>query len=178
MQRPALFVGFLFLAVLYSSAISHTVVHDFHYSRFGIEWNAETSTWQGILRVFTDDLEMALSQMDSEAVIWRLGDERENPQSDVAIETYATSNWFLVDSAGQALKWDFVGKEVDYDLTFIYLESEPTTTDWACSATSRGFFELFDDQVNELTITKEENSLRLWLTLEDPTKPILSPRHE
>ena len=178
MQRPALFVGFLFLAVLYSSAISHTVVHDFHYSRFGIQWNAETSTWQGILRVFTDDLEMALSQMDSEAVIWRLGDERENPQSDVAIETYATSNWFLVDSAGQALKWDFVGKEVDYDLTFIYLESEPTTTDWACFATSRGFFELFDDQVNELTITKEENSLRLWLTLEDPTKPILSPRHE
>ena len=56
-----------------------------------------------------------------------------------------------MDSAGQSLEWHFVGKEIDYDITFIYLESESTTTNHARYASSGGFFELFEDQVNEFT---------------------------
>ena len=111
-------------------------------------------------------------------MVWRLGDEREHPQADDAIAAYATTNWLLTDSAGQALEWLFVGKEIDYDITFIYLESEPTTTDDARYASSGGFFELFEDQVNEFTLNRADASLRLWLTSEDPTRPILPDSHE
>ena len=79
-------MGFLLAAGLRASVSIASDVHDFHYSRFGLQWNAETSTWQGILRVFTDDLEAALNYDTPEAVAWRLGDEKEHPQADAAIE--------------------------------------------------------------------------------------------
>ncbi|MGB1122183.1 MAG: DUF6702 family protein [Flavobacteriales bacterium] len=178
MQGRSWIVGFLLAAGLQASGSVVSDVHDFHYSRFGLQWNAETSTWQGILRVFTDDLEAALSHGTLESVAWKLGDAREHPQSDAAIEGYTTSNWSLIDSTGQALEWTYVGKEVDYDITFIYLESALSAADEARFASSTGFFELFGDQVNEYTLTTDGASLRLWLTSEDPTKPIRSPRHE
>ena len=178
MQGRAWIVGFLLAAGLHASVSIASDVHDFHYSRFGLQWNAETSTWQGILRVFTDDLEAALSYESAEAIAWRLGDEKEHPQSNAAIEAYTTSNWLLTDSMGHPLNWAFIGKEVDYDITFIYLESALSTADEARFASSTGFFELFSDQVNEYTLTTDGTSLRLWLTSEDPTKPIRSQRHE
>jgi hypothetical protein len=178
MQRLAMFVGFLLSATLCASVTIGAIAHDFHYSRFGMQWNAETGTWQGILRVFTDDLEAALGHGLSEPVVWRLGDEREHPQADDAIAAYTTTNWLLTDSAGKALEWLFVGKEIDYDITFIYLESEPTSTDHARYASSVGFFELFEDQVNEFTLNRADAALRVWLTSEDPIRPILPDSHE
>ncbi len=173
MQRIVLIFGFILSCVLHLSATYYQITHDFHYSRFDLEWNAETSTWQGILRVFTDDLEKALSQKQSEPVLWRLGDKNEHLQSDASIDAYATANWLLTDSAGHALEWTFLGKEVDYDITFIYLESEVSTAEWACFANSGGFFELFDDQVNEFTLKNNGAPLRIWLTSEDPDQSIL-----
>ena len=77
-------MGFLLAAGLHASVSIASDVHDFHYSRLGLQWNAETSTWQGILRVFTDDLEAALSYERSEDITWRLGDEKEHPQAHAA----------------------------------------------------------------------------------------------
>ena len=71
-----------------------------------------------------------------------------------------------------------MGKEIDYDITFIYLESEPTSTDHARYASSVGFFELFEDQVNEFTLNRADAALRVWLTSEDPIPPILPDSHE
>ena len=178
MQRRAWIVGFLLAAGLHGSVSIASDVHDFHYSRFGLQWNAETSTWQGILRVFTDDLEAALSYETPEAVAWRLGDEKEHPQADAAIEAYTTSNWLLTDSTGRPLHWTFIGKEVDYDITFIYLESDSVALDFANFASSRGFHKLFEDQVNEFTLNTNGTELRLWLTAEDPTRPLATIPHE
>ncbi len=178
MQLQALIVAILLSATLQAPGIAHAESHDFHYSRFDLQWNAETSTWQGILRVFTDDLESALNQMEAEPVLWRLGDEQEHPSADAAIDAYTTANWLLTDSTGRALDWTFIGKEVDYDITFVYLESGTAAIDLARFASSQGFHELFDDQVNEFTLNTNGTSLRLWLTSEDATKPIASPSHE
>ena len=178
MQLQALIVAILLSATLPAVCGEHVEVHDFHYSRFGLQWNAETSTWQGILRVFTDDLEMALNGRSSAPVLWKLGDEREHTESDAAIEAYATANWQLTDSKGQALDWTFIGKEVDYDITFIYLESDSVALDLPSFASSRGFHELFDDQVNEFTLKTNGTEHRLWLTAEDPMRPLATIPHE
>ena len=178
MQLQALIVAILLSATLLGPGSEGAEVHDFHYSRFGLQWNAETSTWQGILRVFTDDLEMALNGATSAPIMWKLGDDQEHPESDAAIEAYAKANWQLTDSTGLALDWAFIGKEVDYDITFIYLESDSVALDLACFANSRGFHELFDDQVNEFTLNTNGAELRLWLTSEDPTRPLATIPHE
>lgn len=173
MQQLPWILGFLLTAISPSLGLSNVESgHDFHYSRFGLEWNAQTGTWQGILRVFTDDLEAALSLDAGNETPWRLGDEREHAAANAAIAAYASSRWSLIDSSGSKLSWQFIGKEVDYDITFIYLESAPVKVDAVHSVQSLGFFEMFEDQVNEVTLNFGDQSLRIWLTQEDPLKSI------
>ncbi len=149
--------------------------HDFHYSRLIIDWNSDARTWQGILRVFTDDLEMALNEAREDDMPWRLGDQREYELADEAIFAYAKSHWRLYSKDSREsneLEWNYIGKEVDFDLTFIYLESSSTHPDSLGALASDGLFELFDDQVNEVTVQRGDSSIRAWLTQEDPTKTI------
>jgi hypothetical protein len=173
MQRTQWILGFLLTVINPAiGAAGAESDHDFHYSRFGLEWNAQTGTWQGILRVFTDDLEVALSLGTGEETPWRLGDEREHNLANEAIAAYATSRWSLLDSSGLEVAWQFIGKEVDYDITFIYLESTPVEANTVRDVKSEGFFEMFEDQVNEVTLNFGDQSLRIWLTQEDPLKSI------
>jgi hypothetical protein len=66
------------------------------------------------------------------------------------------------------LQWSWVGKEVDFDLTYLYFESQPLPDHHLISLTSTLFHELFEDQVNEVAFQAKEKSLREWLTLEAP----------
>lgn len=172
MRRNAIILAVMFFCTAASSATEAHRAHDFHYSRFALEWNATSATWQGILRVFTDDLENALNRVNNSTVAWRLGDEREDEDADGHIAAYASNGWTLIDSSGQAMEWTFVGKEVDFDITYIYLETAPTTAHGVRHVESHGFSELFEDQVNEISLTLFDRSLRLWLNEEDPVKPV------
>lgn len=143
-----------------------------------MEWNAASSTWQVILRAFTDDLEMALNHNDSTPISWKLGDEREHPSANDQLSSYVSTHWKLIAPNDQPIAWNFIGKEVDFDLTFIYLESEAVSLDLRCTVFSDGFFDLFDDQVNEVTVSVEGTSHRIWLTTEDPAQPLVPNPHE
>ena len=152
--------------------------HDFHFSRLALEWNAETQTWQGILRVFTDDLENSLTVAEGAERNWRLGDRREYADADSAIENYVLTHWTgnqVTDSASDStFQWTFVGKEIDFDLTYIYLESPTLRAPLPLSVGSDGFFELFDDQVNEITFKLNGSSRREWLSTESSSVRIES----
>jgi hypothetical protein len=176
-------IAIMIIAVFFTIEPTEPVIdsltsHDFHYSRLNLDWNPESSTWQAILRVFTDDLEEALSRQQGNVVAWRLGDDREHPKALESIEAYSSSHWQLIDTDDGVIPWQFVGKEVDYDLTFIYLETDSIDFDPHLSFTSDGFFELFTDQVNEISVNAEENSRRIWLTSEDPSEPLFPPHHD
>ena len=150
--------------------------HDFHFSRLALEWNSETQTWQGILRVFTDDLENSLSVAEGAERNWRLGDRRESADADSAIENYVLAHWTgnQKTDSGSAFLWTFVGKEVDFDLTYIYVESPAFPAPLPLSVGSDGFFELFDDQVNEITLKLNGASRREWLSTESSADSIES----
>ena len=180
MRNAAIILTMFFTALVNetTSSLPHNasadaiIHHDFHYSRLVIDWNHQTQTWQGILRVFTDDIEVALNRMKGTETAWRLGDNREHPSADEALFAYASGHWHLISPHSEAVSWTFIGKEVDYDLTFIYLESARAHPDSLATMESDGLFELFEDQVNEVTIQRGDSSTRFWLTAEDPSKPV------
>lgn len=178
MQRIAFVLAFVCFFTAAPAASEAPAPHDFHYSRFALEWNATTNTWQGILRVFTDDLENVLSRVTDSETAWRLGDAREAEDANDQIAAYACSRWTLLGASGEPMTWSFIGKEVDFDITYIYLESPPTTIQAVQHIESHGFSELFADQVNEISLTHAGHSLRLWLNEEDPVKPIDFQRNE
>jgi len=127
-------------------------LHDFHFSRTDMRWNPETRTVQTTLRVFTDDLELALRNhygLGGEVKIW-LGDDEEWSEVDGAIETWLDANVTL-QLADSTLAWTWVGKEIELDVSYLYLESEPVPGRGATwRVTNRIFFHEFSDQVNEV----------------------------
>ena len=118
--------------------------------------------------MFTDDLERALSLALHEEINWRLGDKRESPIAEHSIQTYVTAHWKGKSTANESSQWEwtYVGKEVDYDLTYVYVESQALPQIFPLELQTSGFFELFDDQVNEVTFTVQKSSRREWLSSE------------
>ena len=132
--------------------VAFAPLHDFHFSRTDFRWNPETRTVQTTLRVFTDDLEDALRnhhELGSETKIW-LGDTQEWAGADTSIVGWLNSNLTL--SLGDtALTWTWVGKEIELDVSYLYLESVPIPGRGATwHVTNRVFFHEFADQVNEV----------------------------
>ena len=131
---------------------------------------------QTTLRVFTDDLEDALRNhhaLGRETKIW-LGDQQEWAGADSAIVRWLNTNLSL--SLGDtALSWTWIGKVVELDISYLYLESAPIQGQGATwTITNRIFFNEFSDQVNEvhihgMTVEGETVDRREMLNWELPT---------
>jgi hypothetical protein len=132
--------------------VSFVAGHDFHFSRTDLRWNPTTRTVQTTVRVFTDDLEMALLKAlppGEEVRIW-LGDELEWAQADSALKGWVDKHLEVRMSDVQA-DWRWVGKEVELDVSYLYVESQPWTDSvrvWSVRNTM--LFDVFEDQVNEV----------------------------
>ena len=129
-------------------------MHDFHFSRTDMHWNPKSNSVQTTLRVFTDDLERALRNhhgLGDDVLIW-LGDPQEWPGADNAIAEWLDANLTLR-LADSAMTWTWVGKEVELDVSHLYLESPTVRGQGATwTVTNRMFFNEFADQVNEVYI--------------------------
>ena len=126
--------------------------HDFHFSRTDVHWNQETLTLQATARVFTDDLEVAIRHhagLDDTHPIW-LGDDHEWTSADQTIAAWLEQHiTFHVDDTPVEMAW--VGKEIELDVSYLYLESPPVSGRGATwRVTNRLFFHEFADQVNEV----------------------------
>ena len=127
--------------------------HEFHFSRTDVHWNPETSTCQATARVFTDDLELAIRHhagLTDTHAIW-LGDDQEWHDADKAIADWLGQH-FTLQVDGTPVKLTWVGKEVELDVSYLYLESQPLDLSgvepWHVENTV--LFAEFDDQVNEV----------------------------
>ena len=117
-----------------------------------MRWNPSSQTVQTTVRVFTDDLELALRKhhdFTSDVKIW-LGDEREWDHADSALHAWAQAHLDVrVDD--QRLIWNWVGKEIELDVSYLYLESQPLNERanmWFVQNSM--LFHEFEDQVNEV----------------------------
>ena len=176
----------VFLISLLSGLSSLTTeaptIHDFHYCRIELNWTASTSTWQATTRVFTDDIEAAIQAANLTAPEHRttlespdrenlnFGDPTEHPETNQWIATYIDLNClaFIGTPIENPIEWNFIGKEVELDLTYLYFESQPIPPYQRLTLTATLFFEIFEDQVNEVTFQAPNSQLREWLIPEAP----------
>jgi hypothetical protein len=93
--------------------------HKFYVSKTLIEFNARTAQFEITAKVFTDDLELAIG--GAQASEMHLGSDRETSDADTRIERYLREH-FKIAVDGKPMEWRWVGKEVDGDMTFCYLE--------------------------------------------------------
>ncbi|MCH2199393.1 MAG: hypothetical protein MK081_11490 [Flavobacteriales bacterium] len=142
--------------------------HKFYHSYTSMRHNPNTNAFEIEMRIFTDDLEKAIGG-DEDPI--RLGSDKEIEDADYRIEKYIRDR-FHVKSNDQELYWKYWGMEVDYDITWIYLEISNVQPINVLSIENRILFEHFEDQNNEITLEYNGWTKRMHLTTAEPKSVI------
>jgi len=142
------------LKVLLSTLLAFSSLsHDFHVSLTTIQYSAEESTYQATIKLFTDDLEKALNAEYSEEII--LSSKNEFDQN---VEAYVQSRFKLYDEQGNQLNLTYLGKELEYDVTWVYLESVPAKASENLTVENTLLNEVFRDQSHIVHYYLEEKT--------------------
>jgi hypothetical protein len=129
------------LKILLSTLLGfYSLSHDFHVSLTTINYSAEESTYQITIKLFTDDLEKALNAEYSEEIVLSTQEFDQN------VEAYVQSRFKLYDDKGQRLNLAYLGKELEYDVTWVYVESVPAKASENLSVEITLLNEVFRDQ--------------------------------
>lgn len=122
-------------------------LHDFHVSIAQVDYKEQEL--QCTLRLFTEDLEQ---RIERESLIkLKLGSEEEHPAADSLIANFLKEEFQLkVDN--KVLVQNYLGKEVDYELIYLYFYSPCAEEPQELSVSNRVFFDSFDDQSNIVNV--------------------------
>ena len=132
--------------LMYMFIVSST--HDIHFSKSTMNYNEETQTLQVVINVFTDDLELAIERTHQELDL-EIGAKHQHEHTDSLVGNYVL-NHIMFSTNNQKLDFDFIGFEYDYDICYLYLESQTFTT-YRCTSNEINvnlFFEVYNDQEN------------------------------
>jgi hypothetical protein len=123
--------------------------HDFHTSLTEINFNPKTGSLELSVRVFTDDLELTLTNFNKGKLI-----KIEDPEAivDPLIEQYIRKNLALISPEKEVKFGKFYGKEKEADATWIYLEIFDCKQLKNFTLYNTIMQEMFEDQTNLVNI--------------------------
>lgn len=124
--------------------------HPFFISICQINHNAEAKTLEMAVKIFTADFEAVLEAQGLEKP--NLGTAREASGADEAIAAYLNQQ-MEIKVNGQVVKGNFIGKEVEMDVIWCYLEFPNVASVRQFDMTNRLLMEQFDSQTNIVHIT-------------------------
>lgn len=117
-------------------------VHPFHASITQLKHNAEDQLLEITVRLFTDDLAMAIGE---EILI---GKEQNEKQSKL-IRDYVQKNFSIKDlSSSKFLQCFEVGQETEFDISFVYFEIKNFEISKSYEIKQTALFDQFEDQAN------------------------------
>ncbi|WP_310587940.1 DUF6702 family protein [Dyadobacter chenhuakuii] len=160
-ERTKRLIRFPFL-IFFVLTLSSSV-HDYHVSVTQMQYNPALRTFEVSIRMFTDDLERALSQPgltqgnDKQRVVIK-----NNDKNDPLVERYVLKSFVLMDSQKKPVAAKYVGKEQEEDATWVYLEIPFNGPLNGFKLQNSTLMEVFDDQVN-MTNIKSASEKRTFL---------------
>jgi len=129
--------------------------HEFHVSITEVEQNSENGRLEMTVKLFTDDLERALETEGVDSLF--LGDDKESKSADKYISAYIEKR-LNIRADSIPMYWQFIGKEVELDVTWCYLESDSIPPLKQLQITSNVFTDIFDDQQNIIKSRQAKSS--------------------
>lgn len=138
-----------------------TNAHPFYVSICQVDFNKKNETLEISVKTFADDLLLGLKNAGVTQVY--LGEEKENPNTDQFIFDYLQINLkFKVN--GKKVNYLFVGKEMETDVVWSYLEIEGITSLNEIEVECRLLTEVLESQSNIIQINNGEGIKSLLLT--------------
>lgn len=162
-------LGLLFVSATENFGASLNSLHRFHTSLTRIDYNADQKLFEVAIQLFTHDLVPLLEKRTRRRI-----DLQKTSEVDQLILAYLNENFVLTDKKGDAKTLNWVGKEVDTDTVWIYLETPSTESIEGYSLQNTLFFESFPEQSNLVICRYEEKKADLMFKVGDRVKEIRS----
>ena len=123
--------------------------HAFHTSITEIRYNPQQKSHEISIRVFTDDFETAITQFNNNQKVM-IGNQ-EN-KSDAIIQKYLFRHFAFISPSKQIKQFDFLGKELEGDATWIYVELPNSASLAGYTFLNDILIDQFSDQTNLVNI--------------------------
>lgn len=133
--------------------------HTYHTSLTRMNYKAKEKLVEVGVQLFTHDLTPTLERR-----VKRQIDYEKTPDIDKLIFDYLNEKFVLTDKNGAPKKLVWVGKEVEVDTVYVYVEIESAEDLEGFSLRNTLFFESFPEQVNLVTIRGEKKADLLFKT--------------
>ena len=147
---------YIFFAFFLLFTVVDAPTHDIHLSKCEIEYIKEEKTIQISLRVFIDDLELALTEKGATDLF--LCTKKEHPEALDYIDQYFRET-FKVKTDDKELSYQFIGKEMSEDLAAVwcYLEITDVEFERNFKVENKVLMELYADQRNIVKVKLDKN---------------------
>lgn len=159
----------IYILVLFVFAGLTAQAHDYHASITDVKYNPKSQSFEVALRVFTDDLENALSLRNKSKVAY-------SSQSDKIkqyLADYLNASVSFELEKGKPLKQRFIGSEEETDVVWIYFEVPVQSASIAQLYVKNAVFtELFNDQMNVVNINYKGKTNSVLLQKHDVQKKL------
>ena len=155
----------LFLVALVTIS---TGLHKFYVSLCQVDHNREARSLEITMKIFTDDLEYAITGTPP---FYGLGSEFEPDDADSVLFRYIKKNFHvkLDDTLRQPI---YIGKEVEFDVTWCYIEIENVQNFRRIEITNRMLTEIYEDQLNIVNINARGKVSGMLLNRSETTRTI------
>ncbi|MAU75586.1 MAG: hypothetical protein CL831_01790 [Crocinitomicaceae bacterium] len=142
--------------------------HDIHFSKSSVDYNENSKTLQAVINVFTDDLELAIERSHDKLDL-EIGSETQHASTDSLVADYCIHQ-VVFKMNTQEVDFEFIGFEYDYDICYLYLESDTLTMtkfdDILLSVNL--FFDVYEDQENVVDLSTPFSDDNFILNRESP----------
>ncbi len=160
-------VVLLTLLLLPLSLRAAVPVHEFHTSFMTIEQNREEKLLEITLKVFTHDLVPTLTARLNKQIDLGAGDE-----IDTEIIKYIREHFSLKTAKGETPEFEWVGKELDAQVVYFYLEIPFEGELENATVSNSLFFERFKQQINYVSLKFDEKKADLVFKVGEKEKKI------
>ena len=136
-------------------------LHKEYYSLTKIDFNQKEKSVQVTMRLFANDLELALNKQYDKSV--ELGTKLEIAEADTFIELYLNQKFALTIN-GKDSPYVFLGKEFEKDVVYLYMEINNIPTIEQMSIRNSVLTEQFHEQENIVKVNANKQRKTFVLT--------------
>ena len=141
--------------------------HDFHASVTQMQYNPKDRAFEISIRVFTDDLEKALTQLSGTKV-----DLGPNDKNDPLIEKYIRAHFSHISPQKQPKSFQYIGHEIEADANWLYLEMPYAEGFKGGLLKQNILMDMFDDQVNMVNVSYQGQKKTFVFRKDQPVQEI------
>jgi len=146
--------------------------HKVHVSVTNLEFNQPKQTVEIVIRVFTDDLENALSRRANRAVKIDPATVGRDRKVVELVMAYLRSSFELKNKAGRTVALSWNGIEEQPDMFWIFVKGRTPGGLEGAQMRNKLFCDLFDDQVNIVNAKHQGKQVGLMFESKDDFKPL------